>query len=179
MEWFHPTLIALHATAGGLGLLLAIPVITAPKRRGRHPILGRAYALCAAVLCLTAFVLVAYDPLELTGLAVLGALTTIWVGAGVWLARKRPVIRGNRHAWRLWHLNLMSSSVISFVTAFLVQITDGNLIAWTAPTVIGTALITRANVRESARLAARSPRPEPVLVPAPLAPNPGPAQAGQ
>ncbi|MEU8616138.1 hypothetical protein AB0C29_49965, partial [Actinoplanes sp. NPDC048791] len=63
-----------------------MPVILAPKRRGRHPMLGRAYAVSAAVLCLTAFGLVAYDPGRLVGLAVLGTLTALWVGGGVWLA---------------------------------------------------------------------------------------------
>ena len=144
MGWFHTSVIAVHATAGGLGLLLAGPVVLAPKRRGRHPILGRVYAVCAGLLCLTAFVLVAYDPVRLVGLAVLGALTAAWVAGGVWLARRRPF-----PSWRIWHLNLMGSSVISFVTAFLVQMTDGNLIAWTAPTVVGTAVITWANIQQA------------------------------
>jgi peptidoglycan/LPS O-acetylase OafA/YrhL len=162
MEWWHPVLIVVHATAGGLGLLLAGPVMLAPKRRGRHPALGRIYAICAGVLCLTAFGLVAEDPRGLAGLAVLGVLTAGWVAGGVWLARRRPVLRGDRHAWRLWHLNLMGSSVISFVTAFLVQITGGSLAAWIAPTVVGTVIIATANRREPARLAARkSPRQAP------------------
>jgi hypothetical protein len=151
MDWSHPALIAVHATAGGLGLLLAVPVILAPKRRGRHPMLGRVYAVSAAVLCLTAFGLVAYDPGRLVGLAVLGTLTAVWVGGGVWLARRRPVLGGSPYAWRVWHLNLMGSSVISFVTAFLVQMTRGSLIAWVAPTVVGTVIIARANRRELAR----------------------------
>jgi hypothetical protein len=155
MEWLHPALIGVHATAGGVGLLLAGPVMLAPKRRGRHPVLGRVYAISAGVLCLTAFGLVAYDPARLAGLAVLGTLTAVWVGGGVWLARRRPVLRGGPHAWRIWHLNLMGSSVISFVTAFLVQITQGSLVAWIAPTVVGTLIITAANIREQARRAAR------------------------
>jgi len=151
-----------HATAGGLGLLLAVPVILAPKRRGRHPVLGRIYAISAGVLCLTAFGLVAYDPAHLVGLAVLGVLTAVWVGGGVWLARRRPVLRGAPHAWRLWHLNLMGSSVISFVTAFLVQLTQGSLAAWIAPTVVGSLIIATANRRELARQAARPVPARPV-----------------
>jgi hypothetical protein len=127
----------------------------APKRRGRHPMLGRVYAISAGVLCLTAFGLVAYDPAGLVGLAVLGVLTAGWVAGGVWLARRRPVLRGDRQAWRVWHLNLMGSSVISFVTAFLVQITQGNLVAWIAPTIVGSLIIATANRRELARQATR------------------------
>lgn len=159
MDWLHPALIIVHATAGATGLLLAGPVILAPKRRGRHPLLGRAYAISAGVLCLTAFGLVSYDPARLAGLAVLGVLTAVWVAGGVWLARRRPALRGGPQAWRVWHLNLMGSSVISFVTAFLVQITSGNLVAWIAPTVVGSLVIANANRRELARLAARGSRP--------------------
>ncbi len=174
MEWWYPALIAVHATAGGLGLLLAGPVILAPKRRGRHPLLGRLYAISAGVLCVTAFGLVAHDPARLVGLAVLGVLTAVWVAAGVWLARRRPVLRGSPHAWRLWHLNLMGSSVIAFVTAFLVQMTRGDLVAWIAPTIVGTLFIATANRREVARQAARGvarPAPRPARShPAPIDP---------
>ncbi|MEH1123114.1 hypothetical protein [Micromonospora sp. CPCC 206061] len=155
MDWLHPALVGVHATAGGLGLLLAGPVMLAPKRRGRHPLLGRAYAISAGVLCLTAFGLVAYDPAGLVGLAVLGTLAVVWIAGGVWLARRRPVLRGSRHAWRVWHLSLMGSSVIALVTAFLIQVAEGHLVAWVAPTVAGTLLITFANIRELARQAAR------------------------
>ncbi|MCW6007061.1 hypothetical protein K1W54_21115 [Micromonospora sp. CPCC 205371] len=155
MDWLHPALVGVHATAGGLGLLLAGPVMLAPKRRGRHPLLGRAYAVCAGVLCLTAFGLVAYDPAGLVGLAVLGIFTVVWVAGGVWMARRRPVLHGSRYAWRVWHLSLMGSSVIAFVTAFLVQMAEGHLVAWIAPTAVGTLLITVANIRELARQAAR------------------------
>ncbi|WP_213455102.1 DUF2306 domain-containing protein [Rhizomonospora bruguierae] len=147
----HTVLIAIHATAGGAGLLLAVPVVLAPKRRGRHPVLGRAYAICAALLCASAFGLILSDPGRLIGLAVIGALTAVWVAGGVWIARRRPVIGGRPDAWRLVHLTLMGSSVVSFVTAFAVQITDGNVAAWLVPSVIGSLLIARANARETAR----------------------------
>ncbi|HEX5542716.1 MAG TPA: hypothetical protein VFX60_14340 [Micromonospora sp.] len=165
------TLIAVHAAAGTAGLLLAGPVLFAPKGGARHSasaprggalnrmkngglhvLLGRAYALAAAVLCLSAFGLVAYDPVRLMGLAVLGVLTAGWVGAGVWLARRRPRL-GAPGQWRIWHLNCMSSSVISFVTAFAVQVADGHLIAWLAPTLIGSPLIAWRTRREVCALA--------------------------
>ncbi|HEX5595814.1 MAG TPA: hypothetical protein VFX61_07320 [Micromonosporaceae bacterium] len=163
-------LIAAHAAAGAAGLLLAGPVLFAPKpgprklasaprdgapnrrKAGRlHVLLGRAYALATAVLCLTAFGLVAYDPVRLAGLAVLGVLTAGWVGAGVWLARRRPRL-GGPGRWRIWHLNCMGSSVISFVTAFAVQATDGHLVAWLAPTLIGSPLIAWRTRREAQAL---------------------------
>ncbi|HWH01028.1 MAG TPA: hypothetical protein VNV66_17340, partial [Pilimelia sp.] len=86
----HAVLLALHVAAGGAGLVLAAPVMWAPKRRGVHTLLGRAYALATAVLCLSAFGLIAYDPARLVGLGVLNVLTVGWVGAGVWLARPDP-----------------------------------------------------------------------------------------
>ncbi|RSM40102.1 hypothetical protein DMB66_57550, partial [Actinoplanes sp. ATCC 53533] len=96
------------------------------------------------------------------GLAVLGVLTAVWVAGGVWLARRRPVLRGDPHAWRLWHLNLMGSSVISFVTAFGVQLTRGSLVAWIAPTVVGSLIIALANRREVARQSAHPVAAHPV-----------------
>jgi len=142
-------LVGLHIVAGSAGLVLAGPVLLAPKRRGAHVLLGRAYAAATAVLCLSAFGLFAYDPSGLAGLAVLGVLTAGWVGAGVWLARRRPGL-GRPGQWRVWHLNCMASSVISFVTGFAVQMADGHLLAWLAPTIVGAPLIswrTRQEIR--------------------------------
>jgi len=141
--------IALHVVAGTLGLLLAGPVLFAPKRRGWHTLLGRAYAVMAVVLCLTAFWLVALEPRRLAGLGVLGVLTLGWVAGGVWIARYKPRLTGPG-AWRIWHLNLMSSSVISFVTAFAVQVADGHWLAWILPTVVGSPLIAWRTGREVA-----------------------------
>ncbi|HYN93242.1 MAG TPA: hypothetical protein VES42_05295 [Pilimelia sp.] len=150
-------LLAVHVAAGTAGLLLAGPVLFVRKRRGAHTWLGRAYAIAAALLCLTAFVLVAYDPAALAGLAVLGVLTVGWVGAGVWLARRRPRL-GAPGRWRVWHLNCMGSSVIAFVTAFVVQVANGHPLAWVAPTLIGAPLISWRTRREVAALTRRNRR---------------------
>jgi hypothetical protein len=150
----HTVLIALHVVAGSIGLLLAGPVLFAPKRRGWHTRLGRAYALCTAVLCVSAFGLVAYAPIRLLGLAILSVLTAGWVGAGVWLARSRPWL-GGPGQWRVWHLNCMGSSVIAFVTAFAVQVADGHLLAWLGPTIVGAPLIGLRTAREQRALARR------------------------
>jgi hypothetical protein len=144
----HTVLLVIHAVSGATGLLLAGPVLLAPKRRGRHTLLGRAYAVTAVGLSLSAFGLFAYRPAELWGLAVLGALTLGWLIGGLWFARRRPL--GGR-GWRIWHLNLMGSTVIAFVTGFAVQMTNGNLVAWLAPTLVGSALIARRTARELAR----------------------------
>ncbi|MGW5666695.1 hypothetical protein [Micromonospora sp. NPDC003776] len=143
-------LVVIHALSGISGLLLALPVLLAPKRRGRHTRLGWAYAASALGLSLSALGLFALEPARLWGLAVLGALTLGWLIGGLWIARRRPRRLGAR-GWRIWHLNLMGSTVIAFVTGFAVQMTDGNLIAWLAPTVIGSALIARRTAREVAR----------------------------
>ncbi|MGC5018435.1 hypothetical protein [Micromonospora sp. DT47] len=146
----HTLLVVVHAASGTAGLLLALPVLLAPKRRGRHTLLGRIYAGAAVGLSLSAFGLFAFDPARLWGLAVLGALTLGWLVGGLWFARRRPRGLGGR-GWRVWHLNLMGSTVIAFVTGFAVQMTDGNLVAWLAPTVIGSALIARTTAREISR----------------------------
>jgi hypothetical protein len=155
----HAVLLVIHIAAGGTGLLLAWPVLFAPKRRGLHPLLGRCYAVAAVTLCLTAFSLVWYDPARLAGLAVLGVLTLAWVTTGVLFARRRPALTGpftrrmgGPGTWRIWHLNLMSSSVISFVTAFAVQVTGGWLAAWLLPTIVGSPLIAMRTRREVAMI---------------------------
>ncbi|MFR9779336.1 hypothetical protein ACL02O_25180 [Micromonospora sp. MS34] len=150
----HTVLVVLHAVSGTLGLLLALPVLLAPKRRGRHTLLGRAYAVAAGCLSISAFGLFAFDPARLWGFALLGGLTLGWLIAGLWIARHRPRVLGAR-GWRIWHLNLMGSTVIAFVTGFAVQMTDGNLIAWLAPTVVGSLLIARTTAREVARASRR------------------------
>jgi hypothetical protein len=50
------------------------------------------------------------------------------------------------------------------VTAFAVQMTQGSLIAWIAPTVVGTVIIARANRRELARQAPAQARDQGVPV---------------
>jgi hypothetical protein len=144
----HTALLIVHIAAGAVGLVLAWPVLFARKRRGPHTVMGRAYAAAAAALCLTAFGLWAYDPLDLLGLGILALLTAVWAGGGVWFARARPRIRGG---WRTWHLNFMCSSVIAFVTAFVVQLTDGHLLAWILPTIVGSPLISRRTAVEQGR----------------------------
>jgi hypothetical protein len=150
----HDALVVVHVVAGGAGLVLAWPTLYARKRRGMHTVLGRIFAGAAAGVCGTTFVLFAMNPGELFGLGILGLLTAVWTGGGVWLARTKPRVPGG---WMRWHLQLMGSAVIAFVTAFLVQMTDGSLVAWIGPTIVGSPLIGR----RSAQLAAPRRRTAP------------------
>ncbi len=131
-------LLVVHILAGVVGLVVAWPVLLVRKRRGMHTRLGRVYGVAVALLCLTAFPLVAYDPEELWWLGLIGVGTLAAAAGGIWLARQRPRVPGG---WCVWHLNLMCSSVISFVTAFAIQMTDGHPLSWIIPTVIGSPLI--------------------------------------
>jgi hypothetical protein len=144
----HAGLVTVHIGAGAAGLVLAGPVLLAPKRRGWHPRLGRAYVAVLALMCGTALGLASYDPVRLAGLAILAVGTAGAAGTGVWLARTRP--RG----WYARHVRLMGGSVIAFVTAFVVQLADGHPAAWVLPTAVGVPLIERS-------LRPRTSRPAP------------------
>jgi|GEM_PF-2627571 len=138
-DTLHGFLIGIHIVTGTLSLLLAWPALFVLKRRGAHTLIGRVYAISMVTLCLSTFGLFAMAPAELIGLGILGVLTFGWVTGGVWMARRKPRLRvGN---WYVWHLNLMSSSVIAAVTAFAVQMFDGHIAAWLVPTLLGSPLI--------------------------------------
>lgn len=141
-------LLALHVAAGSAGLLLVAPVLLVPKRRGWHPMLGRAYLACTGLLCATAYGLVGYDAGRLWPFALISTGTLACAGGGLWFALRRPP------GWMSVHLSLMSSSAISFITAFALQMTDFNPLAWILPTAIGTPLI----ARRAARAAVPRPR---------------------
>lgn len=137
--------LALHVAAGAVGLVVAWPALLAPKRRGWHPRFGRVYAGALLVMGVTALVLASADPARLAGLAVIAVLTLAAGAAGVWFARRKPRI--GRGGWMIWHLNLMCSSVIAFVTAFAVTMADGHWLAWVVPTLVGSPLISRTTAR--------------------------------
>lgn len=137
----HAVVLVVHIVCGSLGLLVGPAAMLAPKRPGRHPLLGRTYQVLTGGLCLSAFGLVAYRP-SLWWLGVIGALTWAAALAGWWV--RRAAFRG----WLIWHINLMCSSYISFVTAFLVvNLGLSSPVAWILPTALGAPLIARATVR--------------------------------
>ena len=148
-------LLGVHIAAGSVGLVIGPLAMLAPKRAGRHTRLGLAYQAATMVLCLSALGLVAYRP-ALWWLGVIAAATWAAALGGWWMARRRP--RG----WVQWHLNLMCSSYISFVTALLVvNLGLGSPVAWIAPTLVGAPLIARANVRVASRNVAGARRTAP------------------
>lgn len=132
----YSTLLIMHIAAAIIGLTLAAPILLAPKRRGVHTLLGKVYGGALLTMCLTALALVAYQPSVLWPLAIIAVFVLCLAIPGLWLALRRP--RG----WFIWHLNLMSSSVIAFITALAVQMTEmDNPFAWIMPTIVGSPLI--------------------------------------
>jgi hypothetical protein len=146
-------LLTTHIASGSLGLLIGPVAMLMPKRPGWHPRLGRAYQLIIALLCLSAGGLVILEP-RLWWLAVIAALTWAAALGGWWARRHQP--RG----WLQLHVSLMGGSYISLVTALLVVNFQRSLIAWVAPTVVGTALITWTNIRLARRAAGQPGVPE-------------------
>jgi hypothetical protein len=162
----HAVVLVIHVVAGGLGLAVGPAAMLAPKRPGRHPLFGRAYQALTGALCLSAFGLVAYRP-SLWWLGVIGAVTWAAALAGWWV--RRAAFRG----WVTWHINLMCSSYLSFVTAFLVvNLGLTSPVAWILPSAVGSPLIARATIRS---LRPRAAEPEPAPAPAP-APDRAPAR---
>lgn len=143
-------LLVLHIAAGTVGLIASVPAIRARKRRGLHTRAGRVFAVCALVVGATAVGLTAARPGELLGLGVLGVLTMGWGGGGWWIARTRPALPGG---WLTWHLQMMGSAVIGFVTAVATTTFDGHLLAWVVPIAVGSAVVGRTAARR------RRPRP--------------------
>lgn len=137
----HTVLLVIHIAAGSLGLLVGPAAMLAPKRPGSHHRFGLAYQGLVALLSLSALGLVVYRP-AVWWLGVIAAATWGAALGGWWVRRRRFA------GWLVWHINLMCGSYISFVTAFLVvNIGLGSVLAWTAPTVVGSPLIARATIR--------------------------------
>jgi hypothetical protein len=134
-------LLPLHIAAGTLGLALLPVAALAPKGRALHVWAGRGFGVAALALSLTAIILGVLDP-ALIGLAVLGVLTLGWALAGWVIVRRKPRLPGG---WPAWHVRMFGSAGISFVTGFVVQRSDGHLLAWILPTVVGSWLIARAS----------------------------------
>ena len=94
-----------------------------------------------AALCLSAVGLAALHP-AVWWLGVIGVMTMAAAVGGWWVRRRRF------DGWVVWHINLMCGSDISFVTAFfVVNLGLGSVVAWAAPTVVGSPLIARAMIR--------------------------------
>lgn len=157
METWRVGVLGVHVAAGVTGLVIAWPILFAAKRKGAHTRLGLVYVGAVAVMCGTALVLAfvrpADEPEIRWGLASIAVVTAAWAFGGLRLARRRP--RNGPVHWRVSHLVLMSSSVISFVTAFAVTMTDGHPASWIVPTVVGTPAIAWRSRAEQRRFPAR------------------------
>jgi hypothetical protein len=146
-------LLAIHIPSACLALLAGPVAMFLPKRPGLHPLMGRAYQLFVALLCVSAIGLVVLLP-SLWWLGLIGGATWAAALAG-WIVR-----RVHRPGWLPWHISLMCGSYISLVTALLVNLGPRSPAVWILPTVIGTPLISLRAYRAavSGRPAQRPPR---------------------
>lgn len=145
----HTVLLAIHATAGSVGLLLGPIVIVQESRRlaagAQRPTArsSNAYDTAVFVVCVSAVVLVALARPELWWLVPVSAFSYSLVLLARWAAARR------RRGWLHAYTHGRGGSYISLVTAFIVVAltVDGPLtgaaalIPWLAPTLIGTVLI--------------------------------------
>jgi len=145
----HTVLLAIHATAGSVGLLLGPIVFVHESRRlaaGAQRPTGRssnAYDTAVFVVCVSAVVLVALARPELWWLVPVSAFSYSLVLLARWAAARR------RRGWLHAYTHGRGGSYIALVTAFVVVAltVDGpftgaaSLIPWLAPTLIGTVLI--------------------------------------
>ncbi|GAB3460156.1 hypothetical protein GCM10027570_44740 [Streptomonospora sediminis] len=131
----HTLLLVLHVTAGTVGLAASSIALLARKRRGVHTIAGRVFGATVVVVALSTYALLPFAPGQ-RWLGIIATATLAAAAAGVYLAWRKPVAR-----WYRIHLVLMMSTVIAYVTPVAVQFTDGHLLAWLLPTIIGSPLI--------------------------------------
>lgn len=128
-------LLLVHISSGSLALAVGPVAMFLPKRPGWHPRLGIAYQVLMVLVCVSAVGLAVLKP----ALWWLGAIAVAtWAAAltGWWVRRR------HRPGWLRLHIPLMCGSYISLTTALLVvNLGAGSVLAWIAPTVIGTPLI--------------------------------------
>ena len=134
-------LIVVHVLAGIVGLLAGPVAGLARKRRGLHTVAGWTYQVSCAALCTTALALVALDP-ALWAFALIAVPTQLAAAAAV-LVRRR-----GRPGWLPLHVQLVLSSYVSFVTAFVVQAAGG--LWWVVPVAVGSTVVSVVTARVSA-----------------------------
>jgi hypothetical protein len=148
----HDISLAVHISAGALGLVLGPIGMLAPKRRGRHTRVGEAYHWVFFTLFISAVVLAALNWDEVWWLALVGAFSYAFALMGYVAAKRR------RPGWLLWHVSGQGGSYIAMVSALLVvnweNITGtagaASFLPWLLPTVIGTPLIAWINAQIAA-----------------------------
>jgi hypothetical protein len=128
--------LAIHITAGTTGLLLLPAIILRPKGTVAHVRMGRAFLWCLRVVTASAAVLAVIKFSQLWWFLLIAAFS---------LALGEVGSRGWRHGFIRavnQHISGMGGAAIAFVTAVLV-VNAGtlNAIAWIAPSVVGSVVI--------------------------------------
>lgn len=142
----HGAVLALHITAGVAGLLLGPIAMLSAKRRGRHTNAGEIYHWIFLVLFISAVVLALMNWGEVWWLAFVGAGSYAFALLGYLAAKRRW------DGWLTAHVSGLGGSYIAMVTALLVvNLGTSSPIAWIAPTVIGTPIITWVNFQIARR----------------------------
>ncbi len=144
------TLLIVHASLGLLLLGLGGVALAGRKsRRARHPLVGTAYFWLLTSVLASAMLLGQRH----AGWSLFEIMTppTFALGlTGYLMARLRPT------GWLRWHISGMAGSYIGVVTAFGFQLVPRAWFVywWILPTVVGTALIVRAQRRVATARAA-------------------------
>jgi hypothetical protein len=141
----HFIALHIHVAAGSAALVLGPVAAFSAKRRGRHTRVGTIYYWAFVVIFVSAVVLAALNWDDAWWLALVGAGSYAFALLGYLAARRR---------WRGWlisHVSGQGGSYIAMTTAVLVvNLGTASPLAWIAPTVIGTPLITYVNFQIAA-----------------------------
>jgi hypothetical protein len=158
-------LLTCHVFAGMTSVASGAVAALSPKRRGRHPVVGRVYFWALAVVFVTSTGMSVLNWSEDAYLLVLGTLAFVCAILGLTARRQR---------WRGWttaHIVGMGASYVVLLTAFYVD--NGprlplwqelpTIAFWIGPTLIGAPIIARAlskhtRVRRDLHLLAQSLR---------------------
>jgi len=147
----HGLFVATHVGGGAAGLLLGLLAAALPKRAGWHPRAGLGYQGAVALVCVSAFGLIALHP-AVWWLGVI-AVATEAAAVGGWVYR--PSRRPDRVSR---HIRFMGASYISLLTAFAV-VNIGSPVAWVLPTALGSPVILAATRRAHSTTQSRPSRP--------------------
>jgi hypothetical protein len=142
-----------HIAAGVAGLALGPLAMVAPARRRGHTRAGSAYHWAVLVVCLSAagLALMRWD--ELWWFVLLAAFSYALALRGDVAARRR------RPGWRRDHITGVGGSYIALVTALLVVSSDGAIVTWLLPSLIGAPVIHLVRARAARHAGAAVSRP--------------------
>lgn len=132
----HSVVLTVHIIAGSLGLLLIPALVLGLKGTALHVRLGRSLLWCLRVIALTALALAAMNFAKLWWFLLIaaGSLALGERGARAW---RKPFTEAV-----ITHIGGMGGACIAFVTAVIVvNAANLGLVAWVAPTVIGSVVI--------------------------------------